>query len=87
MYSILGVKMVTTIQISDKTKEELFLIKSRLEQTMGRKFTLEDAIKWLIAKEGQKDAEERRKAIDELFGIAKSLGITLSDVSRLRQST
>ena len=79
--------MVTTIQISDKTKEELFLIKSRLEQTMGRKFTLEDAIKWLIAKEGQKDAEERRKAIDELFGIAKSLGITLSDVSRLRQST
>ena len=79
--------MVTTIQISDKIKEELFLIKSRLEQTMGRKFTLEDAIKWLIAKEGQKDAEERRKAIDELFGIAKSLGITLSDVSRLRQST
>jgi hypothetical protein len=79
--------MVTTIQISDKTKEELFLIKSRLEQTMGRKFTLEDAIKWLIAKEGQKDAEERRKAIDELFGIAKSLGITLSDVSKLRQST
>ncbi len=77
--------MVTTIQISVKTKEELFFIKNRLELTTGRKVTLEDVIKWLIAKEGQKDAEERRKAINELFGIAKSIGITLSDVSKLRQ--
>jgi len=77
--------MVTTIQISEKTKEELFLIKSRLELATGRKFTLEEAIKWLIAKEGQKDTQERRKAIDELFGIAKQLGITISDVSELRR--
>jgi len=77
--------MVTTIQISEKTKEELFLIKSRLELATGRKLTLEEAIKWLIAKEGQKDTQERRKAIDELFGIAKQLGITISDVSELRR--
>jgi hypothetical protein len=77
--------MVTTIQISEKTKEELFLIKSRLELATGRKFTLEEAIKWLIAKEGQKDNKERRKAIDELFGIAKQFGITILDVSELRR--
>jgi len=77
--------MVTTIQISEKTKEELFLIKSRLELATGRKFTLEEAIKWLIAKEGQKEPKERKKTIDELFGIAKQLGITIADVSELRR--
>ena len=76
--------MVTTIQVSKKTKEELFLIKSRLELAIGRKFTLEEAIKWLIAKEGRKDKVERKKVTDELFGIARLIGITLSDVSKLR---
>jgi len=77
--------MVTTIQISEKTKEELFLIKSRLELATGRKFTLEEAIKWLIAKERRGTAIDRKKISAELFGIASSIGVTLSDVSELRR--
>ncbi len=77
--------MVTTIQVSEKTKEELFFIKSRLELVTGQKVTLEDAIKWLIAKGRKKTIDERKKINDELYGIAKSIGITLLDVSELRK--
>lgn len=77
--------MATTIQVSEKTKQELFLIKTQLELIIGQKCTLEDAINWLIAKGKQKSGEERKKASDELFGIAKSLGISLTDVTALRK--
>ena len=79
------VTMVSTIQINEKTKEELFLIKSRLELETGNKYTLEDAIKWLIAKGRKKTAEERKKVSKELFGITKSLKITMDDLSELRR--
>jgi hypothetical protein len=77
--------MVTTIQVDEKTKEELFAIKSRLELATGRKCTLEDAIKWLMARGRKKGFEERKNACEGLFGIAKSIGLTLSDVSELRK--
>ncbi len=75
--------MVTTIQVSEKVKKELFYIKSRLELATGHKCTLEDAIKWLIAKGRKTTIEERKKTSEELFGIAKA--ITLKDVSILRK--
>ncbi|HUY00536.1 MAG TPA: hypothetical protein VMV49_13330 [Candidatus Deferrimicrobium sp.] len=75
--------MVSTIQISEKTKEKLFLIKSQLELATGQKCTLEDAIKWLIARGRRNTIEERKKLSDELFGIAKL--ITLEDVSEIRK--
>jgi hypothetical protein len=77
--------MVTTIQVSEKTKEELFSIKCQLELSTGQKYTLEDAVKWLIAKGRKKSYEERKNVCDELFGIAKMLGLTLSDVSEIRK--
>lgn len=78
------VTMATTIQISEKTKAELFLIKSQLELTTGQKYSLEDAIKWLMASGKNKSIEERRETAEELLGIAKSIGLNLADVSDLR---
>ena len=75
--------MVSSIQISEETKEELFLIKARLELATGQKCTLEDAIKWLLKKERKKSFEERKRMSEKLFGIAPN--ISIADVSELRR--
>lgn len=77
--------MATTVQLDKKTKEELLIVKARLEQETGRKHTLDDAIRWLIEKERSPNLEERIKATDESFGIIKDLEITLEDLSILRK--
>ena len=41
--------MVTTIQVDEKTKEQLFELASKLERTMGRRVTYDEAIRALLS--------------------------------------
>ena len=77
--------MVTTVQLSEKTKSELLIIKSKLEIQTGKKQTLEDAIQWLIASSQVPSVGDRVKLSDTYFGSAKNLHISLDDVSDLRR--
>ena len=77
--------MATTVQLNNKTKEELLIVKARLEQETGKKHTLDDAIRWLIEKERSPSIEERIKVTSESFGVIKDLGITLGDLEILRK--
>ena len=77
--------MVTTVQLSEKTKSELLTIKSKLEIQTGRKQTLEDAIQWLIENSKHPNVEERIGNSDEFFGSGKQFDISIDDVSSLRR--
>ena len=77
--------MVTTVQINEKTREELLIVKAQLEQQSGKKHTLDDAIKWLIEKANSPGIEERIRASNECFGSLKDLNITLNDLTELRK--
>lgn len=77
--------MATTVQINDRTKNELVIIKAQLEQQSGKKHTLNDAIQWLIERTKSLPYDERKKASKICFGSLKDLNITLDDVSQLRQ--
>ena len=68
--------MATTIQLTEQTKEDLLNIKTRLEQQTGEKYTLEDAIRWLIARSKRNSFEERKNIAKKLFGSIKDLNIT-----------
>ncbi len=77
--------MATTVQLNEKTKEELLIVKAQLEQQSGIKHTLDDAVKWLIEKSKSPSIEDRIKASENCFGSLKDLNISLEDVSRLRK--
>ena len=51
--------MATTVQISEKTKEELLIVKAQLETQTGKKHSLDDAIQWLIENSKPPTVEER----------------------------
>lgn len=78
--------MVISIEISKETKEELLTIKKQLELQTGQKCTLEEVISWLLAKGRQKNLEKKRAA-EELFGIASSSDLSLANLRTLRQTT
>jgi len=46
--------MVTSLRISEKTKEELLKLKATLELKTGKRHSLEDAIVYLLEKEASK---------------------------------
>ncbi len=46
--------MVTSLRISEKTKEELLKVKAMLELKTGKRHSLEDAIMYLLEKEVKK---------------------------------
>ncbi|OLS16819.1 MAG: hypothetical protein HeimC3_51390 [Candidatus Heimdallarchaeota archaeon LC_3] len=77
--------MATTLQLNKKTKEELLIVKARLEQETGKKHTLDDAIRWLIEKDRSPNVDERLKSTNESFGVIKDLEITLDDLTSLRK--
>ena len=77
--------MATTLQLNKKTKEELLIVKARLEQETGKKHTLDDAIRWLIEKDRNPNVDERLKNTNESFGVIKDLEITLDDLTSLRK--
>lgn len=74
--------MGTSIKISEKIKEELFLIKKHLELKTGQEYSLEEIIKWLINRGRDNNIDVRKKLSEELFGIAES--VSINDVSELR---
>ena len=77
--------MATTLQLNKKTKEELLIVKARLEIETGKKHTLDDAIRWLIEKDRSPNVDERLKSTNESFGVIKDLEITLDDLTSLRK--
>ena len=77
--------MATTVQLNNKTKEELLIVKARLEQETGKKHTLDDAVRWLIEKNRSPNLDERIKATNESYGVIKDLEITLDDLANLRK--
>ncbi|MEX2683501.1 MAG: hypothetical protein Q6373_018130 [Candidatus Sigynarchaeota archaeon] len=77
--------MATTVQIQSSTKEELLVIKARLEEQTGKKCTLDDAIRWLIEKARSPPFENRTSVAGEIFGSITDLGITIEDLKELRR--
>ena len=77
--------MATTIQLTEQTKEDLLNIKTRLEQQTGEKYTLEDAIRWLIARFKRKSFEDRKNIAKKLFRSIKDLNISEEDLQNLRR--
>lgn len=77
--------MATTVQLSEKTKEELLIVKAQLETQTGKKHTLDDAIHWLIENSRKPSVDERILKSEEYFGMGKKLGVSLKDVSEMRR--
>ncbi len=77
--------MVTTVQINEKTREELLIVKAQLETQTGKKHSFDDAIQWLIENSKKPSVDERIKKSEEYFGSAKNLNISLDDVSEVRK--
>ena len=77
--------MATTLQLTEQTKEELLMIKAKLEQQTGEKHTLEDTIHWLIARPKGNSFEDRKNIAKKLFGLLKDLNIIELDLQNLRK--
>ncbi len=77
--------MVTTVQLSEKSKKELYMIKGFLEQKTGAKQSLDDTVQWLIAYHYRTHDIDRKKSNKELFGIARHCGVSIKDLSELRK--
>ena len=78
--------MVTTIQVSERSKEELFIIKALLEQNTGKKHTLDEAIQWLLTRSRSISIEDRKKLSSELCGIINDAAIPIDELTKLRQA-
>jgi hypothetical protein len=66
-------KMVTSVQIDERTKRELLQYASSLQARLGRKISFDEAIK--LSLEEKKGVEEARRKFSAFFG-------SLSDESR-----
>ncbi len=76
--------MVTTIQVEEKTKEQLFELVSELEREMSKRVTYDEAIRALL-----RDARERRSARERFRKQYGALGPdreAWQDLSKLRRS-
>jgi len=64
--------MATTIQISEKTKNKLFMIMNQLEKEWGRRVTYNEAIQFLLKEEGRDfNRQEFLNNIRKYQGILK----------------
>jgi len=64
--------MATTIQISEKTKNKLFMIMNQLEKERGRRVTYDEAIQFLLKEEGRDfNRQEFLNNIRKYQGILK----------------
>lgn len=64
--------MATTIQISEKTKNKLFMIMNQLEKEWGRRVTYDEAIQFLLKEEGRDfNRQEFLNNIRKYQGILK----------------
>ena len=59
--------MVTTVQVKENTKEDLLVVKAKLETLSGKKHTLDDAIRWLLESSSKPSIEERIKLAEEFY--------------------
>ncbi len=65
------------VKIKAETKKKLIKLIGKLEAKYGRKFTIDDAINYLLEKVG---GERRLELLDQVFGMAK--GVKLYEVLR-----
>jgi len=64
--------MATTIQISEKTKNKLFMIMNQIEKERGRRVTYDEAIQFLLKEEGRDfNRQEFLNNIRKYQGILK----------------
>jgi len=63
--------MTTTIQISEETKEKLFMIINQLEKKRGSRVTYDEAIKFLFKEEKEFRREVFLENIRKYQGILK----------------
>ena len=59
--------MVTTIQLSEETQQELFRIVTELQAKFGRKVSYDEAIMMLISR--IRGVDDARKKFQDMFGI------------------
>jgi predicted nucleotidyltransferase len=62
--------MVTTIQLSEKTKDQLFEFQSKLQLELGRKVTYDEVIEYLLKAQKSKIGK-RKELFEKHFGIWK----------------
>ncbi|WP_231961082.1 MULTISPECIES: hypothetical protein [Sulfolobaceae] len=65
-----------TVKIKAGTKKKLIKLIGKLEMKYGRKFTIDDAINYLLEKRRGK----RPELLDQVFGVAK--GVELYEMLR-----
>lgn len=74
--------MVTSIQLSEETRRELFRIVAELQAKLGRKISYDEAIRILIAQ--TKGVEDARRKFGNMFGILAGKKSAWKDLKELR---
>lgn len=69
MEKVTKVEKVDTIKVKASTKRELVKLMGKLEAKYGRKFSIDDAINYLLQKQA------RPELLDQIFGIAKDINL------------
>lgn len=75
--------MPTTIQIDEKTREELLRYVSGLQARIGRKVTFDEAIRALM--EETKGVKSAREKLDSLFGSLTGEKVLWRDLEATRK--
>jgi len=74
--------MVTTIQLSEETQHELFMIVTELQAEFGRKVSYDEAIMVMISR--IKGIDNARKKFQDMFGMLGSEKSVWKDLRKLR---
>ncbi|MHA1971394.1 MAG: hypothetical protein ACTSW1_00290 [Candidatus Hodarchaeales archaeon] len=77
--------MASSVEIGEKTKEDLLNIKRQLERVTGKRYTIDDTIRWLIDKERGVPFKRRKELSKKYFATLKDLDLGLDDISKIRQ--
>jgi len=75
--------MVTTIQLSEETQQELFRIVTELQGRLGRKVSYDEAIMMLISQ--TRGVDDARKKFQDMFGILSDEKSVWKDLKKLRE--
>ncbi|AGE71868.1 hypothetical protein [Sulfolobus acidocaldarius] len=74
-----GEKLVT-IKVKARTKQKLIKLIGKLEMKYGRKYTVDDAINYLL----KESKVKRPELLDQVFGVAK--GVELYEMLKAGRS-
>lgn len=77
--------MASMDDLTPASKEALQKFSLQLEKQTGKKYSLDDTIQWLLARSKTVDFEDRKRQSAALLGIAKNVGLSLDDLTKLRR--